>query len=292
MKENKELKALIHLLDDPDGEVYHTVSDKLIHYGKAVIPKLENLWENTHDNRLQERIEDIIHKVNFNEVFQNMEVWVQASKPALLSGAILMASYRYSEIDENAVRKTLKSLYQSCWLELHNYLTPLEQVNIINSIFFNMYKFKGLELEENKPAHYFINEVMESRQGNNYSLGLIYQILCEMLDIPVMAIQLPKQYVLAYYDTLHDFFHKEKNPIYKIQFFIDPNNGMIYTQEDVDAFISKYEIQRTEGLFSPLSHQEIIGRNLDALAQVYQLLNENDKVEELNQLLELFPAMD
>jgi Transglutaminase-like superfamily len=151
-----------------------------------------------------------------------------------------------------------------------------------------MYKFKGFELDENKPNHYFINEVIETRQGNNYSLGIIYQILCEMLDIPVYAIQLPKQYILAYYDTLHDFFKKEKAPIHKIQFYIDPSNGMIYTQQDVDAFISKYDIETDEETFLPLTNKTILYKNIDALSQVYQISQEDDKVEELTKLMAIY----
>jgi len=284
MKETKELKALLHLLDDPDREVFETVSDKIIHYGKEVIPKLENLWESTMDGSVQERIENIIHKVNFNDVYINYEKWNLAEKPGLLNGAFILANYRYPQIDEESIRKTIKSIYQSCWLELNNYLTPLEQINIINSIFYNMYKFKGLELEENKPTHYYLNDVVESRQGNNYSLGLLYQIICEMLDIPVYAIQLPKQYILAFYDTMYDFFNKEKQPIHKIQFYIDPNNGMIYTQNDVDVFVSKYDIETDASTFLPLSNKAILNKHIGALVQVYQLLQEDDKANELRKL--------
>ncbi len=287
MKETKELKALLHLLDDPDKEVYETVSDKIVHYGKEVIPKLENLWESTADGNIQERIEDIIHKVNFNDVFNSFKKWNLAEKPVLLNGTFIIANYRFPQIDEDAIRKTIKSIYQSCWLELNNYLTPLEQINIVNSIFYNMYKFKGLELDENKPNHYYINEVIETRQGNNYSLGIIYQILCEMLDIPVYAIQLPKQYILAYYDTLHDFFKKDNQPVHKIQFYIDPSNGMIYTQNDVDVFVNKYAIETDENTFLPLSNKAILYKNIEALILVYQLLQEEDKVAELTKLLSL-----
>ncbi|MEN9339433.1 MAG: hypothetical protein RIQ62_745 [Bacteroidota bacterium] len=287
IKENPELKALFHLLDDPDRDVYHTVSDKLIHYGKEVIAPLEDLWETTMDNRVQERIEHIIHKVNFNDVFKAWSAWARKPKSSLLSGALLMSAYRYPDLDEAAVHKTIKSIYQSCWLEINNYLTPLEQINIINSIFYNMYKFKGQELEENKPAHYFLNEVLDTRQGNNYSLGLLYQILCEMLDIPVYAIQLPKQYILAYYDTLNDFYDREKQPIHKIQFYIDPNHGMIYTQNDVDVFVKKYNIKVDQNTFRPLAHTEIMYKNLEALMQVYQLLEDEERAHEIHQLMEV-----
>jgi hypothetical protein len=108
-----------------------------------------------------------------------------------------------------------------------------------------------------------------------------------MLDIPVFAIQIPKQFILAYYDTLHDFFNKENKPIHKIQFYIDPSNGMIYTQNDVDVFIGKYEIETDENTFLPLSNKAIIYKKLEALMQVYQLLQEEEKVTELTKLMAL-----
>ena len=45
MKENKEISALLHLIDDPDEFVYNAVSDKIISFGKEIIPNLEHLWE-------------------------------------------------------------------------------------------------------------------------------------------------------------------------------------------------------------------------------------------------------
>lgn len=54
LKENKEIKALLHLIDDPDEDVYKTVSEKLVSFGKEIIPNLEHLWENIHNEDLQE----------------------------------------------------------------------------------------------------------------------------------------------------------------------------------------------------------------------------------------------
>ena len=51
MEENREITALLHLIDDPDEDVYSTVSDKIISFGKEIIPNLENLWENKMDER-------------------------------------------------------------------------------------------------------------------------------------------------------------------------------------------------------------------------------------------------
>ena len=65
MQETKELNALFTLIDDPDEEVYTTVSSKIIGYGKGIIPNLENLWETTVSAEVQERVEML--KVNVSE---------------------------------------------------------------------------------------------------------------------------------------------------------------------------------------------------------------------------------
>ena len=68
MQETKELNALLSLIDDPDTEVYESVSGKLMDYGKPIIPNLEHLWENQPDERVQERIEFIIKRLQLAEL--------------------------------------------------------------------------------------------------------------------------------------------------------------------------------------------------------------------------------
>lgn len=287
MKNSKEIKALLHLLDDPDREIFDSVSKKILFYGKDIIPNLESFWEQTTDNTVQERIEDLIHKVNFSDIYHGLEQWFNLDKPNLLDGAILLARYKYPDLEEDQIRKTIKNIYQSCWLELNNYLTPLEQVTIINSIFYSMYKFKGFDLDENKPAHFYMNEVVESHFGNNYSLGILYQVLCEMLDIPVFSVQLPHQFLLAYYDTRYDITLKHNSPFAGIQFYIDPNSGMIYTQNDVDVYLKKYGFTLENDDIYPLSNKEILLCEIEALIQVYNQLQEEDKAKELQTILDL-----
>jgi len=82
---------LLTLIDDPDDEVYDTVADKLVHYGKEIIPNLEKLWEVTVDESVQERIETLIHRVHFQDLQQELLEWSQSRNPEILRGAILVA---------------------------------------------------------------------------------------------------------------------------------------------------------------------------------------------------------
>ena len=61
METNKELNALFKLIDDPDEEVFSAVTNRLVVYGKSIIPQLEYLWENTVLQPVQDRIEVLVH---------------------------------------------------------------------------------------------------------------------------------------------------------------------------------------------------------------------------------------
>ena len=39
MEENKEISALFHLIDDPDEEVFTTVSERIVSFGKGNYPQ-------------------------------------------------------------------------------------------------------------------------------------------------------------------------------------------------------------------------------------------------------------
>ena len=45
MSHSNEIKALVHLLEDPDEFIFDQVKDKLMQLGPNVIPYLEKAWE-------------------------------------------------------------------------------------------------------------------------------------------------------------------------------------------------------------------------------------------------------
>ena len=69
---DKELKALIELLDDPDNAVFDEIKNKIISIGNDVIPHLEDAWETSLDMLRQERIENIIHHLHITSQFNSV----------------------------------------------------------------------------------------------------------------------------------------------------------------------------------------------------------------------------
>ena len=154
-------------------------------------------------------------------------------------------------------------------------------------ILYNFYKLQGHELTDRDPKYFFINQVLESKQGNPYTIGILYLALCEMLDTPVFAVDVPRQFIFAYIDTLHSFLSLDKEGIQQIQFYLDPLNGMVYTQKDVDTYLRKINAHDKDRYFTPLPTKRIIYKLMEELALCYRYRREDQKADEIQQLMEL-----
>ena len=286
MVENKEISALLHLIDDPDDEVFYTVSSKIISFGKDIIPNLENLWENTNQEEVQERIETIIHKLHFRDLTNDFISW-KNGHCELLQGALLVARYYYPEMLEKQALQEIEKLRRNIWLELNNYLTPLEQINVMTSILYNYYKQKGVEISYNQPEDFLISKTLETKKGNAISNGILYLVLCEKLDIPVKATNIPRQFILGYFDPQYEFLNPAGNNAEKINFFIDPLNGNIYSHKDVENYFKRISVTPATAYFRQLTNKRIIRFLLEELSKCFDNDRNRYKMEELLTLVKL-----
>ncbi len=287
MEENKEISALFHLIDDPDEDVFIAVSTRIIDYGKGIIPNLENLWENTVSEGIQERIELLIHRLHFRDLTEEFVQWNKNVHQDLLTGSLLVARFQYPELATTQVYQEIEKLRRNIWLELNSYLTPLEQVNVLTSILYNYYNLRGGEVNYQQPEEFLINKQLEAKRGNSIANGILYLILAELLDVPVKAISIPKQFVLGYFKADYDFTKHSENPIYKTEFFIDPMSGHVFTHKDVENYFKRINVPPNASYFKPLSNKRIIQTLLEELSKCYDNDKDRYKQKELLTLAEI-----
>jgi regulator of sirC expression with transglutaminase-like and TPR domain len=278
--ENKEITALLQLIDDPDEDVYNTVSDKIISFGKDIIPNLENLWETISNEDTQERIELLIHRLHLRDLTAEFEEW-KNSEMNLLQGAILVSKYHYPEMQPAQIMQEIEKLRRNTWLELNNYLTPIEKINVLNSIFYNYYKQKGVEISYDSPDPFLVNKTLETKKGNALSNGILLIVLCELLDIPVRAINIPRQFILGYFDDQYDVLNPVGHSSEKINFYIDPLNGQMYSHKDIENYFKKLSVPPVTSYFRPISNKRIIQFLLEELSKCYDNDRNHYKMDEL-----------
>ncbi|MCK6639772.1 MAG: transglutaminase-like domain-containing protein [Bacteroidia bacterium] len=279
-----EIHALISLLDDPDEKVYHQIREKLLSLGIEVIPELESAWENSFDTVLQQRIEGIIQRIQSESLVRAFKRWALPDEQDLLTGALLVARSQYPDLNEGLIRKHLDQIKQDIWLELNNNLTALEKVRVINHILFDVHNFSGNTANFHAPQNSYINNVLETKKGNQVSLSVIYAVIAQDLRIPIYGVNLPEHFVLAYVDQ-----NVKQIPgmtdVDSVLFYINPfSRGSVVSKKEIEAFIRQQRLEAQPEFFAPCSNLTIIRRLLNNLMASYEKLGYPNKVDELRVL--------
>jgi regulator of sirC expression with transglutaminase-like and TPR domain len=284
----KEIQAIITLLDDPDNEIYDAIFHSLLEKGIDIIPELEKAWEVSANSLTQDRIENIIHKIQLNFVHNSLNNWVRDGGNNLLEGAYIIARYQYPELGFFEIQNPIEKIKHDTWLELNENLTALEKVKILNHIIFDIHKFVGNTNNYYSPQNSFINQVLLSKKGNPISLGIIYASVAQKLGLPIYGVNLPKNFILAYKDEFYELLNPDA-PIHEnILFYINPfNHGAVLGRKEIDFFLKQQNIAPDDTYYQPCNNLEIIQRLLLNLIYSYEKLGYNDKIKDLQDLLKI-----
>lgn len=290
MVNSDSIRALISLIDDPDESVYAHVHDCLLSYGADAIPYLETSWEEQDFGLLfQNRIENLIHEIQFEETKRCLKKWIESSDKDLLTGCIIIAKYQYPGLDEAVLRNHILAIQKDVWLEINNKQTALEKVRIINKVFFGIHHFKGNAKNFHSPLNSYINTVLETKKGNPLSLSILYSVIAQNLNLPIYGVNLPNHFILAYMDEFAvNQFLPDTND-YGVLFYINPfSKGSIFDAEEIKEFLNGINQPHLRDYFEPCSNTAIIKRMITNLIGSFQEVGNSEKVNELVELRDLF----
>lgn len=277
MNENKlnerELKALVSLLDDQDDQIVNQIIDKIRSLGKEIIPFLENEWETNFNPSVQRRIEELIHDLQYELLKDRIKDWYDSKDQDLLTGLWLVATYQYPDLELEKIKQELEQIYYDAWLEFKPDLYPYDQIKILNSVLFNKLKFGANTKNFHSPGNSMINIVLETHKGNPITLCIIYLLVAQKLKMPVYGVNLPNLFIVTY--------KEEKN-----QFYINAfNKGLIFTKQDIENYIHELRLTPQDSFFEPCSNLEIIRRVFRNLIMSFDKMGEHAKAEEVKELL-------
>ncbi|MDB5155984.1 MAG: Transglutaminase-like superfamily protein [Mucilaginibacter sp.] len=276
-----EVNSLIRLLDDPDPEIYSHVHEKLLSYGTEAIEHLESAFEQAFDAIQQERIANLVHEIQFGIVKNDLKLWHQGGAFDILQGILIINRYQYPDLDEQKIINQIEAIKRDIWIQMINEASPVEQVKLINHVFYHMYGFSGNTTNHQDPQNSYLSQVMETKKGNQILLAIIYSVIAQKLDIPVHGVNLPQHFILAYLDE-----SKESEFESGILFYINAfNKGFIFGRRDVDMFLKQLNLSFDKQFYEPCSNTDIIKRVLRNLISSYEHLGSAEKVDELNELL-------
>lgn len=285
---NRELEALIRLIDEPDEMVYRKIRERILTYGTRAVPLLQTIWDNNFDAQIQHRVESLITHLRKEGLYQELSNWYTLGGMNLLLGYILVSRAEHPALDDEKIKSFIDKIRQDIWLELNNNLTALEKVKVVNKILFDIYRFDGNRTHFHSPSNFLIDQLIETRKGSPISLSILYIVLAQSLGLPVYGVNLPEHFVLAWVDEQADgeFSNEEDEGV---MFYINAfSKGAVFSKREVDQFLAQIKITPKKSFYQPCSNIDIIVRLLRNLIFSYKKMGENEKAAELERLQSIF----
>ncbi len=283
-KDTQKLNALISLLDDPDENVYEKISEELNGYGIEVVSHLEKFRESSFNPLVHDRLEEVIHNLQYKNLYTELRNWFLTGGEDLLLGFILISKSRYPELNETEITQQIGQLSQDVWLELNKELTALAKVRVLNHILYNVHGFDGNLDKIGSPSNNYINTVLETRMGNPLSLSIIYILVAQSLKIPLYGINLPQHFIIGYANEIKDGLETTVEK-HKIRFYINAfRKGKIFSRADIEAFLKHMNVKQEKRFFLPCDNITIIKRLITNLILAYEAQGEVSRAEELKEL--------
>ena len=108
--QSQRVKALVKLLEDPNPIVFGAVRSALLKEGKPVLRDLEEAWDSYEDENVRQRIDKIMHQIEFETVRKDLNEWLDNGAENLLYGAYLVAQFQYPDIEYQQINDRINEL--------------------------------------------------------------------------------------------------------------------------------------------------------------------------------------
>jgi regulator of sirC expression with transglutaminase-like and TPR domain len=285
---DSELKAMMSLLDDPDETVRKAVLKNLLDIPPQEVVRLERVVDDVEDPATKAKVLDLIHRIQFQEVYHGLKAWAESGATDLLDGIVWIARYRYPHLTRDEILIEIENMRTDVWLLLDESASALDQVRAINHVFYEKHGYRGDDQNYHLPENSYLNEVIRQRKGNPISLATLYLLVAHRLSLPIYGVNLPKHFVLVFVENAGQYQHVDpaKRPVL---FYINAfNKGAIFTKQDVEQFLMLLKLPVKPEFFRPCTNEDIVVRYINNLISYY---NDHDqsRLNELMLLRGLFP---
>ncbi len=282
MMANSELYALLNLIEDPDEEVFLSITDRFIGLGQEIIPALEDHLHATHDEEQIKKINFIIDKVAIAALTDELMEWKGSEDQSTVEASLIISRFLNRDVNQENIFFEIEKIRRSVWLELNDYLTPLEEVNIINKIIFEYYKFKGVETNYAAGKDFDLYGLITHKQSNTFPLAALYLLISEMLGLSLKPVEVPRQNLICYFEEEPLFDEKGTG----ILFFLDPLNGQVYTHKDIENYLNKINYVPYPINITTVSPIRFVQKWLNELAKVEKEAGQDHKYAGLHSIIE------
>ena len=196
----EELEPLVGLFDDRDTVVTGLVNDRLASFGPEVVRSLRNMAEREQSPVRKSLIVDRAQSLNTEfKLADFQDFTTRAPGPlSLFEGSWILSSL----FDYTLQRERYEDLFFRCSQEYlaegSDMRTGIENIRILNHIFFHHLKFTLYDVQLQDPKYAPVSDALKTRNGNPFTLAFIYLMICQVAGLPVELVCFPGGFIPVY----------------------------------------------------------------------------------------------
>ncbi len=275
MEISEKIKALVNLLGEQEQETYRQIREELVNMGSGIIPDLDNWALQTPEPLVRSRIEKIIQQIQFRQICNEVTTWCLLDSQDLMIPWLSISHMGDSLLNDSIYTSTMDEIVRAVWLEINEQHTCMEQINILNKVIFELWGFGFAGKYATDAESSYIDTFFQSKLGNAWSLGMLYLIVAERLNLPIQAVLFPHNFVLGYRDV-----QKENAMLC----YLNPSNGIVFSKEEIDEYLLKIHVKPRDMFYKPCSKTQIILQLVENLLYAYDIKKDVKHIAQLETL--------
>ena len=256
----EELEPLVALLDDRDSVVTELVNSRLQSFGPEVVRSLRNRAERESDPERKALVVERGKWLNTEFKLADLQDFVTRSPGplSLFEGSWIISSL----LDWTLQRERYEDLFYRCsgeyLAEGSDQRTGVENIRILNHIFFHRLKFTLYDVQQRDPKYALVSDALKDRAGNPFTLSFIYLMICQISGLPVELLCFPGGFVPAYVE--HG----------RILFYINLyRGGELFPQDRLEQFMKATGLKIDKSAFRRRDESAMLTLYLESLLYIY-----------------------
>jgi regulator of sirC expression with transglutaminase-like and TPR domain len=192
----KQIKIIIDLLSDDDADIVASMRHKLFELGEeAVQVILEATPTESRVHKEASRVLMRFREPSLEERFRNLAL-DENGDIDLEEGAFALARFAYPHLDVGRYKTRLGHMAFELAPQVAPDDHPIRVIRTLNHYLFDTLKFRA-------PSRYdaddtFLNRVLDRKRGWPITLSVIYLILSQRIDLPLVGVAMPRHYLVKY----------------------------------------------------------------------------------------------
>ncbi|MBQ2598040.1 MAG: hypothetical protein II580_00040 [Bacteroidales bacterium] len=256
----EELEPLVALLDDRDSVVTELVNSRLQSFGPEVVRSLRNRAERESDPERKALVVERGKWLNTEFKLADLQDFVTRSPGplSLFEGSWIISSL----LDWTLQRERYEDLFYRCsgeyLAEGSDQRTGVENIRILNHIFFHRLKFTLYDVQLRDPKYALVSDALKDRAGNPFTLSFIYLMICQISGLPIEMLCFPGGFVPAYVE--HG----------RILFYINLyRGGELFPQDRLEQFMKATGLKIDKSAFRRRDESAMLTLYLESLLYIY-----------------------